>query len=203
MELTFQEKVDKLKNYYLNDNNISNSDIVETKPENERLLIILPEKSIVYKNDLKYVDKINRRTLEYFTKHNIQYDIFWLNNKLTNEKELYQSINNSYYRYIIFQPYIIRYLKNFIKRDFSDKVLILLEQETIFLQKKSVINAFNEQDIINNNIGGVIYIDDEFKDPTNDDFRLIAKFREYKITEIQKELNIIMKPQKKKEIWEI
>ena len=201
MELTFQEKVDKLKNYYLNDN--SNSDVVETKPENEKLLIILPEKSIVYKNDLKYVDKINRRTLKYFTKHNIQYDIFWLNNKLMNEKELYQSINNSYYRYIIFQPYIIRYLKNFIKRDFSDKVLILLEQETIFLQKKSVINAFNEQDIINNNIGGVIYIDDEFKDPTNDDFRLIAKFREYKITEIQKELNIIMKPQKKKEIWEI
>ena len=192
MELTFQEKVDKLKNYYLNDN--SNSDVVETKPENEKLLIILPEKSIVYKNDLKYVDKINRRTLKYFTKHNIQYDIFWLNNKLMNEKELYQSINNSYYRYIIFQPYIIRYLKNFIKRDFSDKVLILLEQETIFLQKKSVINAFNEQDIINNNIGGVIYIDDEFKDP---------KFREYKITEIQKELNIIMKPQKKKEIWEI
>lgn len=202
MKLTFQEKVDKLKNYYLNDN-ISNSDIVETKPENERLLIILPEKSIVYKNDLKYVDKINRRTLEYFTEHNIQYDIFWLNNKLTNEKELYQSINNSCYRYIIFQPYIIRYLKNFIKRDFSDKVLILLEQETIFLQKKSVINAFNEQDIINNNIGGVIYIDDEFKDPTNDDFRLIAKFKEYKIEQIQKELNIIMKPQKKKEIWEI
>lgn len=202
MELTFQEKVDKLKNYYLNDN-ISNSDVVETKPENERLLIILPEKSIVYKNDLKYVDKINRRTLEYFTEHNIQYDIFWLNNKLTNEKELYQSINNSCYRYIIFQPYIIRYLKNFIKRDFSDKVLILLEQETIFLQKKSVINAFNEQDIINNNIGGVIYIDDEFKDPTNDDFRLIAKFKEYKIEQIQKELNIIMKPQKKKEIWEI
>ena len=52
MELTFQEKVDKFKNYYLNDN--SNSDVVETKPENEKLLIILPEKSIVYKNDLKY-----------------------------------------------------------------------------------------------------------------------------------------------------
>jgi len=202
MELTFQEKVDKLKNYYLNDDNF-NSENKEIKPENEKLLIILPEKSIVYKNDLKYVDRINRRTLNYFNEHNVQYDIFWLNNKLTNEKELYQSINSSSYRYIIFQPYIIRYLKNFVKRDFSDKVLILLEQETIFLQKKSVINAFNEQDIINNNIGGVIYIDDEFKDPTNDDFRLISKFREFKIKQIQKELNIMITTKKKKEIWEI
>jgi hypothetical protein len=202
MELTFQEKVDKLKNYYLNDDNF-NSENKEIKPENEKLLIILPEKSIVYKNDLKYVDRINRRTLNYFNEHNVQYDIFWLNNKLTNEKELYQSINSSSYRYIIFQPYIIRYLKNFVKRDFSDKVLILLEQETIFLQKKSVINAFNEQDIINNNIGGVIYIDDEFKDPTNDDFRLISKFREFKIEQIQKELNIMITTKKKKEIWEI
>lgn len=202
MELTFQEKVDKLKNYYLNDDNF-NSENKEIKPENEKLLIILPEKSIVYKNDLKYVDRINRRTLNYFNEHNVQYDIFWLNNKLTNEKELYQSINSSSYRYIIFQPYIIRYLKNFVKRDFSNKVLILLEQETIFLQKKSVINAFNEQDIINNNIGGVIYIDDEFKDPTNDDFRLISKFREFKIEQIQKELNIMITTKKKKEIWEI
>ena len=202
MGLTFQEKVDKLKNYYLNDDNF-NSENKEIKPENEKLLIILPEKSIVYKNDLKYVDRINRRTLNYFNEHNVQYDIFWLNNKLTNEKELYQSINSSSYRYIIFQPYIIRYLKNFVKRDFSNKVLILLEQETIFLQKKSVINAFNEQDIINNNIGGVIYIDDEFKDPTNDDFRLISKFREFKIEQIQKELNIMITTKKKKEIWEI
>lgn len=202
MELTFQEKVYKLKNYYLNDDNF-NSENKEIKPENEKLLIILPEKSIVYKNDLKYVDRINKKTLNYFNEHNVQYDIFWLNNKLTNEKELYQSINSSSYRYIIFQPYIIRYLKNFVKRDFSNKVLILLEQETIFLQKKSVINAFNEQDIINNNIGGVIYIDDEFKDPTNDDFRLISKFREFKIEQIQKELNIMITTKKKKEIWEI
>lgn len=191
----FQNKVERLKSYYEN-LKLDSKDIID---ESLKILFIIPS----LKQSDKYVNEITKRHIDFMNQNNIRYDICILENKLSDENLLHQNISNSNHKYIVFHPNILAYLKNVVKSSFSNRCIIILPEETLFIRKKSVKNAFNEADVILNNMKGVLYIDDEYKDPTNDTYRLALGFRELKINKVLNDLKIDNQKIIEKKPWEI
>lgn len=142
-----------------------------------KYLFIIPP--IVNRRYQKYITRITNDAITFFNTSNLDIELIaW--EKLIFVENLDSFFNN--YHKIIIHPNIIKDIVNVLKKDYSAKLLLILQQENIFIRKKSVQNAFTEMEVLLNNVGGVLYIDDEFRDPTNHSFRLVSKLNEYKIT---------------------
>lgn len=142
-----------------------------------KYLFIIPP--IANRRYQKYITRITNDAITFFNTSNLDIELIaW--EKLIFVENLDSFFNN--YHKIIIHPNIIKDIVNVLKKDYSAKLLLILQQENIFIRKKSVQNAFTEMEVLLNNVGGVLYIDDEFRDPTNDSFRLVSKLNEYKIT---------------------
>lgn len=136
------------------------------------IYILLTTSKIEFQKEIQ--NKIIQYLKQYFNEK-IKYSIIYCPLHII-EKNIKHITNNDY---ILFHPYVASNNLSIVKQFFNS--IVILRHKTILIQKISKRNQINENLAINNGFK-LLYIEPNYDDITNDNYKLIVHPEDYLIS---------------------